>query len=150
MDTVRNALAKVQLEGSRLNIELTETAIIDNTDQLKHTLGEVQKLNVKTALDDFGTGYCSLSYLHYYPFDTLKIDQIFVKNIDKRQKNREIVNSTIALAHKLGMDVIAEGIETENEAQTLHSLGCEYGQGMLYNAPLPAEDAEKLLLRKRP
>jgi diguanylate cyclase (GGDEF)-like protein len=150
VDTVRNALAKVQLAGSRLNIELTETAIIDNTDQLKHTLDEVQKLNVKTALDDFGTGYCSLSYLHYYPFDTLKIDQIFVKDIDKRQKNREIVNSTIALAHKLGMDVIAEGIETENEAQTLHSMGCEYGQGMLYNAPLPAEEAEKLLLRNRP
>lgn len=150
VDTVKNALAKAQLEGSRLNIELTETAIIDNTDQVKHTLGEVQKLNVKTALDDFGTGYCSLSYLHYYPFDTLKIDQIFVKDIDKKQKNREIVSSTITLAHKLGMDVVAEGIETENEAQTLHSMGCEYGQGMFYNSPLPAEDAEKLLLQNCP
>ena len=150
VDKVKNALAKVQLEGSRLKIELTETAIIDNPDQVKHTLEEVQKLNVTTALDDFGTGYCSLSYLHYYPFDTLKIDQIFVKDIDKRQKNREIVNSTITLAHKLGMDVVAEGIETENEAQTLHSMGCEYGQGMLYNLPLPAEDAEKLLLQNRP
>lgn len=150
VDTVRNALAKVQLEGSRLKIELTETAIIDNPDQVKHTLGEVQKLNVKTALDDFGTGYCSLSYLHYYPFDTLKIDQIFIRDIDKRQKNREIVHSTITLAHKLGMDVIAEGIETEKEAQTLHNMGCEYGQGMLYNSPLPVEDAEKLLFRNRP
>jgi EAL domain-containing protein (putative c-di-GMP-specific phosphodiesterase class I) len=91
-----------------------------------------------------------LIYLHYYPFDTLKIDQIFIKDIDKRQKNREIVNSTITLAHKLGMDVTAEGIETENEAQTLNSMGCEYAQGMLYNPPLPAEDAEKLLLRNRP
>jgi EAL domain-containing protein (putative c-di-GMP-specific phosphodiesterase class I) len=148
--TVRNALAKVQLEGSRLKVELTETAIIDNPDQVKYTLGEVQKLNVKTALDDFGTGYCSLIYLHYYPFDTLKIDQLFIKDIDKRQKNRAIVHSTITLAHKLGMDVIAEGIETENEAQTLQNMGCKYGQGMFYNPPLPVEDAEKLLLRNGP
>ena len=146
VNTVENALAKAQLEGSSLKLELTETALIDNPDQVQHVLSEVQKLNIKTALDDFGTGYCSLSYLHLFPFDTLKIDQSFVREIDMQQKNREIVHSTITLAHTLGMDVIAEGVETENEAQALAGMGCEYAQGLLYNAPLPVEDAEKLLL----
>jgi EAL domain-containing protein (putative c-di-GMP-specific phosphodiesterase class I) len=109
-------------------------------------LNEVRKLNIKTAMDDFGTGYCSLSYLHHFPFDTLKIDQSFVRDIDARQKNLEIVHSTVTLAYKLGMDVIAEGIETEKEAETLRLIGCEYGQGTLYEFPLPAEAATKLLL----
>jgi diguanylate cyclase (GGDEF)-like protein len=147
INTVKNALARAQLEGIKLKLELTETAIIDNPEQVEYVLQEVQKLDIKTALDDFGTGYCSLSYLHRYPFDTLKIDQAFVRDIDTKPKNREIVHSTITLAHNLGMDVIAEGIETENEAQALDSLGCEYAQGLLYNAPLTAEDAEELLLK---
>jgi len=150
MDMVKKTLTEAQLEGSRLKLELTETAIIDNPEQVEYVLREVQKLNIKTALDDFGTGYCSLSYLHRYPFDTLKIDQVFVRDIDAKPKNREIVHSTITLAHKLGMDVIAEGIETENEAKALYSMGCEYAQGILYNAPLPVEEIEKLLLQNPP
>lgn len=147
VDMVKAALAKAQIDGSRLKLELTETAIIDNPEQVKHVLGEVQKLNIKTALDDFGTGYCSLSYLHLYPFDTLKIDQSFVRQIDTKHKNQEIVHSTITLAHKLGLDVIAEGIETGQEAEALRNMNCKFGQGLLYEFPLPVEDAEKLILQ---
>ncbi|MBU0986966.1 MAG: EAL domain-containing protein [Proteobacteria bacterium] len=147
MDTVKNALNKAQLHGSRLKLELTETALIDKPERIKQVLDEVRELNIKTALDDFGTGYCSLSYLHLFPFDTLKIDQVFVRHIDTQPKNREIVHSTITLAHRLGMDVIAEGIETEKEAESLRSMGCEFGQGMLFESPLPAENAEKLLFK---
>jgi len=147
VDTIKIALAKAQIDGSRLKLELTETAIIDNPEQVEHVLNEVQKLNIKTALDDFGTGYCSLSYLHRFPFDSLKIDQTFVRQIDAMHKNHEIVHSTIDLAHKLGMDVIAEGIETGQEAEALRNMNCQYGQGLLYDAPLPAEDAQKLLLQ---
>lgn len=147
VDTIKTALAKAQIDGSRLKLELTETAIIDNPEQVKHVLSEVQKLNIKTALDDFGTGYCSLSYLHHFPFDSLKIDQTFVRQIDTKHKNHEIVHSTITLAHKLGMDVIAEGIETVEEAEALRNMNCQYGQGLYYESPLPVEDAENLLLQ---
>ncbi len=147
MDTVRNALDKAQLDGSGLKLELTETALIDNPDRVEHILTEVKKLNIKTALDDYGTGYCSLSYLHRFPFGTLKIDQSFVRNIEKKHKNHEIVHSTIALAHKLGMDVIAEGIETKKEAKALCNMDCDFGQGMLFQPPLPVEDAAKLLFK---
>ncbi len=146
LDTVKNALDKAQLEGSGLKLELTETALIDNPDRVEHILNEVKKLNIKTALDDYGTGYCSLSYLHRFPFGTLKIDQSFVRDIEKKHKNHEIVHSTISLAHKLGMDVIAEGIETNQEAKALCEMNCDYGQGMLFQPPLPVEDAVKLLL----
>lgn len=145
LDTVKNALDKASLDGSGLKLELTETALIDNPDRVEHILNEVKKLNIKTALDDYGTGYCSLSYLHRFPFGTLKIDQSFVRNIEKKHKNHEIVHSTIALAHKLGMDVIAEGIETKKEAKALCNMDCDYGQGMLFQPPLPVEDAAKLL-----
>lgn len=146
LETVKNALDKAKLEGSGLKLELTETALIDNPDRVEHILNEVKKLNIKTALDDYGTGYCSLSYLHRFPFGTLKIDQSFVRNIENKPKNHEIVHSTIALAHKLGMDVIAEGIETNKEAKALCNMNCDYGQGMLFQPPLPVEDAENLLL----
>ena len=147
MDTVKAALNKAQIDGSRLKLELTETAIIDNPEQVKHILEEVNKLNIKTALDDFGTGYCSLSYLHLFPFDTLKIDQSFVRQIDTKPKNQQIVHSTISLAHKLGLDVIAEGIETDQEAEILRNMNCKFGQGLLYEFPLPVADAENLMLQ---
>jgi diguanylate cyclase (GGDEF)-like protein len=147
LDTLNNALDKAQLKGSRLKLELTETALIDNPDQVSHVLNEVQKLDIKIALDDFGTGYCSLSYLNRFPINTLKIDQSFVRQIETQQKKYKIVQSTIDLAHKLGMDVIAEGVETDKESEALRKMNCEYCQGWLFHAALPVEDATKLLLQ---
>jgi diguanylate cyclase (GGDEF)-like protein len=145
LDTLNNALAKAQLEGTSLKLELTETALIDNPDQVYHMLSEVRKLDIKIAIDDFGTGYSSLSYLHRFPINTVKIDQSFIKHIEVQSKNYKIVQSTIELAHKLGMDVIAEGIENDKVADFLREMHCEYGQGWFFHHPLPAEDATKLL-----
>jgi len=145
LDTLNNALVNTQLEGPSLKLELTETALIDNPDQVYHMLSEVRKLDIKIAIDDFGTGYSSLSYLHRFPINTVKIDQSFIKNIEVQSKNYKIVQSTIELAHKLGMDVIAEGIEDDKVADSLREMHCEYGQGWFFHHPLPAEDATKLL-----
>ena len=145
LSTLSDALDKVQLAGSCLKLELTETALIDNPDQVYHLLSEVRKLDIKIAIDDFGTGYSSLSYLHRFPINTVKIDQSFIKHIEVQPKDYKIVQSTIELAHSLGMDVIAEGIENEKVAESLLEMNCEYGQGWFFHYPLPAEDATKLL-----
>jgi diguanylate cyclase (GGDEF)-like protein len=146
LDTLKIALDNAHIKGSNLKLELTETALIDNPDQVNRVLTEVQKMDLKIALDDFGTGYCSLSYLDRFPIDTLKIDQLFVRQIETQQKKYKIVQSTIDLAHKLGMDVIAEGVETDQELEALRKMNCEYCQGWLFHAALPVEDAAKLLL----
>ncbi len=146
IDILKNAIYSAGLKGSELKLELTETALIDNPDQVEHVLNQVRDLNIKTALDDFGTGYCSLSYLHRFPFDSLKIDRSFVSHIDVEQKNHEIVSSTIALAHKLGMEVIAEGIETYNEEEALRRMNCDCGQGIFFSSPLPEKEAADRLL----
>jgi diguanylate cyclase (GGDEF)-like protein len=145
MDTVEEVLSNSQFRSGALKLELTETALIDNPERVEEVLHAVRALDLHTALDDFGTGYCSLSYLHRYPFDTLKIDQTFVRQIDREAKNREIVQSTIDLAHKLGMTVIAEGIETQEEAEVLSEMRCEFGQGMFFHSPLPVSEASALL-----
>jgi len=149
IETVRGALRKAGLPGANLKIEMTESALIDNADQVWRILSTIQKMDVLTALDDFGTGYCSLSYLHQFPFDSLKIDQTFVNRIQSKPKNMAIVQSTVLLAHELGLDVIAEGIETPEEGRVLRSMQCEYGQGNFYQPPLTSADAEDLLVQNR-
>lgn len=149
LDTLKNALEKARINGSLLKLELTESALIDDPDRVDNILTEVRKLGVQTALDDFGTGYCSLSYLHRFPIDTLKIDQSFVRDIENKHKNHKIVQSTIDLAHNLGMDVVAEGVETEEEAKAVFGMNCEYAQGFLFNMPLEAEKATDLLFNRQ-
>jgi len=135
LSVIQSALQKSGVHSSCISLELTETALIDNSQQVTEVLDELRRIKVRTSLDDFGTGYCSLNYLHRYPFDTLKIDQSFVRNIESNRRNQAIVSSTIELAHRLGMQVVAEGIETESEVETLKQLNCEYGQGWFYGQP---------------
>jgi diguanylate cyclase (GGDEF)-like protein len=144
IDTIELALKKGGCRCSSIKLELTETAIIDNTQQVEHVTEQLKALGIKTALDDFGTGYCSLNYLHRFPFDTLKIDQSFVRNINSETRNRDIVESTIMLAHKLGMEVVAEGVEKQAEADVLAGMNCDYGQGHLFSRAVPAEEATRL------
>jgi EAL domain-containing protein (putative c-di-GMP-specific phosphodiesterase class I) len=108
-------------------------------------LNRLKDLGIKLSMDDFGTGFSSFSYLHRFPMDTLKVDRSFVSNMSKGTKNQEIVSTIVMLAHKLGMDVVAEGIETEVEKEFLQGLSCEYGQGYFFAKPLKREDATKLL-----
>ncbi len=147
IDTIKGALDKAHCRCSSIKLELTETAIIDNTRLVETVVKQLKQLEIKTALDDFGTGYCSLNYLHSFPFDTLKIDQSFVRYIDREDRNRDIVQSTIMLAHKLGMEVIAEGVETREEADVLMNMDCNFGQGHYFSRAVPADEASELLAK---
>ncbi len=141
--TVVNALASSQLDPSRLEIEITETVLMNETEQNLKTLHQLKKLGVRIALDDFGTGFSSLSYLRAFPFDKLKIDQCFVRDIETSPENQAIVRSVVTLARDLGMNITAEGVENEAQATILAGLGCRNVQGYLYSRPIPASELEK-------
>ena len=141
--TVVGALAASQLDPGRLEIEITENVLMQETEHNLRTLHALRELGVKIALDDFGTGYSSLSYLRNFPFDKIKIDQRFVSDIDTSTENQAIVRAIISLARDLGMRVTAEGVENEQQATVLAGLGCTEVQGFLYSRPLPSTELEK-------
>ena len=143
LTTVVGALAASQLPPSRLEIEIVESVLMDETEATLRTLHSLRELGVRIALDDFGTGYSSLSYLRSFPFDKIKIDQCFVRDIASSMENQAIVRATISLARDLGMKITAEGVETEQQAAILASLGCHEVQGYLYSRPVPASQLEK-------
>jgi diguanylate cyclase (GGDEF)-like protein len=148
--TVVGALAASQLDPSRLEIEIVESVLMDETEHNIRTLHALRELGVKIALDDFGTGYSSLSYLRAFPFDKIKIDQRFVRDIDTSTENQAIVRAVISLARDLGMRVTAEGVENEQQAAILAGLGCTEVQGFLYSRPIPSSEIEKLEADARP
>jgi EAL domain-containing protein (putative c-di-GMP-specific phosphodiesterase class I) len=127
------------LEASRLQLEITETAIAANTEQSAARANHLKALGVELAIDDFGTGYSSLSRLYNLPVDVLKIDRSFVSRMESDARGWEIVQMMVKLAHHLGLEVIAEGIETSQQLAALRTLGCECGQGYLFSKPLDRE-----------
>ncbi|UUL84332.1 putative bifunctional diguanylate cyclase/phosphodiesterase [Sphingomonas qomolangmaensis] len=133
------------VEGRRLTIELTESAIVADPDRTAHTIRALKELGTTLAMDDFGTGYSNLAYLQKLPIDVLKIDRSFVSGMLADRDKVAIVRAILSLAQALGMKTTAEGIETNELAQTLTALGCTYGQGYLYARPLPADQAFRLL-----
>lgn len=135
---VTEALNKSGLPGDRLKLEITESAIVENPDLANQVLRQLKDLNICLALDDFGTGYSSLSYLQRFPIDILKIDRSFIADMLAVQDNYKIVKVILSLARNLGKETVAEGIETEAQASTLRSLGCQQGQGFLYAKGLSA------------
>jgi EAL domain-containing protein (putative c-di-GMP-specific phosphodiesterase class I) len=112
-------------------------------------LAELNKLGVTITMDDFGTGYSSLSYLRRYPFGNLKIDRSFINDINIDPADRELVNATIAMAHGLGITVVAEGVETDEQLEYLAQQGCDMAQGYLFSKPVPAEEMEKMLTNSK-
>jgi diguanylate cyclase (GGDEF)-like protein len=142
---VRAAIAAAGLPGDALRLELTESTLMQEPQRMRGIIREVCASGVGLHLDDFGTGYSSLAALHQFPVDALKIDRSFVASIDSGSGSDVIVRSTIALAHSLGLRVIAEGIENQRQLQRLRTLGCEYGQGYLFSPALCSDDAEVLL-----
>jgi len=141
---LRAVLARHGPARGSLKLELTESLVMENPEHAAQMLSRIRELGAGLALDDFGTGHSSLAYLQRFPFDTLKIDQSFVRTTGKG-KRPVILRSIIALAHDLGMDVIAEGAETDADAVELYQLGCEYAQGYVFGEPVDAEEAYRLL-----
>lgn len=127
------------LPACSLKMEITETVLIDNFTRAKAVMNALRERGIGLSIDDFGTGFSSLSYLHSFPFDHLKIDQTFVKQLDTNINSQSIVKTIISLAHNLGLTVVAEGGETSREIACLRKLGCEYGQGFNLAFPQPAE-----------
>jgi diguanylate cyclase (GGDEF)-like protein len=142
---VARILAETAIPPETLKLELTESALMTDIASAKDVLAAVQALHVGLELDDFGTGYSSLSYLRTLHFDSLKIDPSFVRRVATDRETRAIVETIVNLAHALHMNVVAEGIETEDQLAGLIDVGCDSGQGFLFSRPLPAEAAEKLL-----
>lgn len=144
IDQIEQVLEETGVEATSLKIEITESAIIENVDSATVTINRLKALGIKVSLDDFGTGYSSLSYLHRFPIDTLKIDRSFVTRMNL-PKNSEIIRTIVNLASNLGMDVIAEGVETGEQVIQLSGMNCEYVQGYLISKPIDAESVEKLI-----
>ncbi|MGC2167020.1 MAG: EAL domain-containing protein [Gallionella sp.] len=141
---VRSALSQHAVRPELLKLELTESMLLDNIEGTIATMVELKKLGVQFSLDDFGTGYSSLQYLKRLPLDQLKIDQSFVHDIEFDSSDRAIVGTIIAMAHSLNLDVIAEGVETEQQRQLLLDMGCTHFQGYLFGKPVPLQQFEVL------
>jgi len=142
---IARALRETGLPAHRLKLEITESAIIENADSAAELLCQLKEMGIGIWLDDFGTGYSSFSHLHHFPIDTLKIDSSFVNRLDEKGSKPEITRTIVLLAHSLGMEAIAEGVESSGQRDRLSELGCDSVQGFLFSAPLSAEAAGELI-----
>jgi predicted signal transduction protein with EAL and GGDEF domain len=138
-------LRESHLDPGSLGVEFTESVAMQDVERTARVLSELKVLGVHTSIDDFGTGYSSLSHLRRLPLDILKLDRSFLSEMDNSNESREIVRTVISLAHILGMDVVAEGIETAEQADQLRSFGCKYAQGYFFSKPMNRSSVEALL-----
>jgi EAL domain-containing protein (putative c-di-GMP-specific phosphodiesterase class I) len=144
-DHVKALMLQFGISSRQLGLEMTESSLIPNVRTTMDVLGSLRRLGVSLLLDDFGTGYSSLNHLHSFPFDVLKIDRSFVSRMTEGDQPLQIVRTIIELARVLGLDVVAEGIETPEQGRLLQQLGCRFGQGYLFARPMTAEAVTRLL-----
>jgi diguanylate cyclase (GGDEF)-like protein len=149
VEMVGSALTESGLDPDCLELELTESSIMQNAEQAVATLRQLKEMGIKISIDDFGSGYSSLTYLKHLPLDSLKIDQSFVRDMTTDSNDAAIVMTIIALAHSLKLQVIAEGVETEDQSRFLRLLKCDEMQGYFFSRPVPAEAFEHLLMEGR-
>jgi diguanylate cyclase (GGDEF)-like protein len=146
---LKELLAKYDVDPRLIELELTESLLMQNAGDVLRTLEEIKCLGVRLAIDDFGTGFSSLSYLSRFPIDRLKIDQSFVRNVEHSPANESIARAIVALANSLSLEIIAEGIETAAERVVLEHMHCTEGQGYLFAKPMPAEDIALWIVARR-
>ncbi|MBY0488371.1 MAG: EAL domain-containing protein [Gemmatimonadaceae bacterium] len=145
VDDVRTALQISGLDPRRLVLEITESDVMSDLDEALRKLNALKTLGVRLAIDDFGTGYSSLSQLQFFPVDELKIDRSFVSRIEQGDREAAFVRTIVSLAKSLSMEVVAEGVESDEQQQFLHSIGCDLGQGYLYSRPIGASEVERFV-----
>jgi diguanylate cyclase (GGDEF)-like protein len=145
---IREILEETHVEARHLKLEITESAVMENAEMAARILNRLKALGVQLSIDDFGTGYSSLSYLHRFPVNTLKIDRSFVGRIGEAAENIEIVRTVVSLAENMGMEVVAEGVETLSQLMQLRKLKCQYAQGYLFSRPVDAESVSSWISKK--
>ena len=145
---IEAVLDRTGLAPSSLKLEITERAFLDDLGAAREMVEKLRVIGVGCSLDDFGTGYSSLSYLHQLMVETLKVDRSFVSRIGGGKRGGEMLNAIVSLGHSLGMDVVAEGVETRDQLSQLKALGCEYAQGFYFSMPVTAAAAERLIERQ--
>lgn len=146
LDELRTILAESGLPPHLVEIEITESIMIDSAEKALHCIEELHKMDIKIAIDDFGTGYSSLSYLNHFPANLLKIDKSFIDKMNTSDSSKQYVAAIISIGHIMGFEVISEGVEEQEQLRTLKQIGCDYVQGFIWGKPLPKEKAEKLIL----
>ena len=149
IEDVKRVLTKYNVPPSQIEIEITESIMIDSAEQALQRIDELKQMGMKVAIDDFGTGYSSLSYLTNFPSDLLKIDKSFIDNMDQNESSRQYVAMIINIGHTLNLKVISEGVESPDQIEVLKDIGCDYIQGYVWGRPMPPEDAYKLVLSQK-
>ena len=145
IEEVKRVLDEHGLAPSRIEVEITESIMIDSAEKALERINELKQMGMKVAIDDFGTGYSSLSYLNNFPSDLLKIDKSFIDNMNLNESSRQYVAMIISIGHTLDLKVISEGVESPDQVEALKTIGCDYIQGYVWGKPTPPEDAGKLV-----
>ncbi|MBV1921055.1 MAG: EAL domain-containing protein, partial [Pseudomonadales bacterium] len=145
LDTIKEAIKTSGINSANLELEITESMMMENTDETISILNDIRSLGIQLSIDDFGTGYSSMAYLKRFPINTLKIDQSFIRGLPGDTGDGAIVKATIAIAHALNLTVIAEGVETEDQLEFLKPLHCEEVQGYYFSRPITASSISELL-----
>ena len=148
IDEIKGILLESGIPSEQLEIEITESIMIDSVDKALRCIDELKSMGIQIAIDDFGTGYSSLGYLNRFPANLLKIDKSFIDKMNTSESSRQYVAAIISIGHIMGFDVISEGVEEPEQIETLRSIGCDYIQGYIWGRPLSAEDTEKLVTGK--
>jgi len=147
VELILSALARHELDGRHLHVEITESVVMENLESAREQLQALRDIGVRVSLDDFGIGHSSMSYLKHFPLDDVKIDQAFVRDIASDDKDGAIVRAIIELAHTLHLSVTAEGVESADQLRSLREMGCDKAQGYWLGVPIPAAQASALLSR---
>jgi EAL domain-containing protein (putative c-di-GMP-specific phosphodiesterase class I) len=148
LDVIRSALSHAGITGSRLEVEITEGALMEDAKHAASVLNDLRALGVRVAIDDFGTGYSSLSYLRVLPVDTIKVDRSFVRDVTVNHDSAAIAAAILAMSHSLRLESVAEGVETEAQVEFLMRHGCPVVQGFLFSRPLPAAEITSWLIAR--